>query len=71
MFNNQRIIISTTIKDDVAMSNLVDLILRVIAVAMGVATVVLASLGAITTDNAIILLGIGMVAIALGSLKEK
>jgi hypothetical protein len=46
-----------------------NLIFRSIALAMGVATVVLSILG--TTDNStlIILLGIGLFAIALASLK--
>ena len=52
-------------------SNTIDLILRVIAVVMGMAAVALLAMEMITTDNAIILLGIGIVAMALERLTEK
>ena len=47
------------------MSNSVDLVLRAIAVAMGIATVTLMSLGTISIDDAVVLLGIGVIAMAL------
>ena len=52
-------------------SSTIDLILRVIAVVMGIASVALLALEMITTDNAVILLGIGIVAMALERLTEK
>jgi hypothetical protein len=52
-------------------SNTIDLILRVIAVVMGIAAVALLAMKLITTENAIILLGIGIVATALERLSEK
>ena len=52
-------------------STTIDLILRVIAVVMGIASVALLALEMITTDNAVILLGIGIVAMALERLTEK
>lgn len=52
-------------------TNMVDLILRVIAVSMGIASVALIAMNMITVENAIILLGIGMVAMALERLSEK
>ena len=47
------------------MSNIADFILRAIAVAMGIATVTLMSLGSISLENAVVLLGVGIIAIAL------
>jgi hypothetical protein len=52
-------------------SNTVDLILRVIAIVMGISSVALLVLHMITSENAIILLGIGIVAMALERLTEK
>lgn len=46
-------------------SNSVDLVLRAIAVAMGIATVTLMSLGTISIEDAVVLLGIGVIAMAL------
>ena len=46
-------------------STTIDMMLRVLAVAMGIAAVALLALGVITAENAIILLGIGLVASAL------
>jgi hypothetical protein len=52
-------------------SNTIDLILRVIAVVMGIASVALLGMEMITVENAVILLGIGIVATALERLTEK
>ena len=46
-------------------SNSIDLVLRAIAVAMGIATVPLMSLGTISIEDAVVLLGIGVIAMAL------
>ena len=51
-------------------TNVVDLILRVISVCMGIGAVALLATKMITVDNAVILLGIGMVAMALERLTE-
>lgn len=47
------------------MFNSIDLVLRAIAVAMGIATVTLMSLGTISIEDAVVLLGIGVIAMAL------
>lgn len=52
-------------KANLDMSNTIDLVLRAIAVAMGIATVTLMSLGTISIENAVVLLGVGVIAIAL------
>jgi hypothetical protein len=49
----------------------IDLILRVIAVVMGIAAVALMAMHKITVENAVTLLGIGMLAMALERLSEK
>lgn len=49
----------------------IDLILRVIGVAMGIAAVALMATRLISVENAIILLGIGIVAMALERLPDK
>ncbi len=49
----------------------IDLILRVIGVAMGIAAVALMAMRLISVENAIILLGIGIVAMALERLPDK
>lgn len=51
-------------------SKMMDMILRVIGVVMGIAAVALLALNIITTKDAIILLGIGIVAMALERLSE-
>lgn len=52
-------------------SSMIDLILRVIGVAMGIAAVALIATRLISVENAIILLGIGIVAMALERLPDK
>lgn len=49
----------------------VDLILQVIAVVMGIAAITLIALNLITAENAVILLSVGMLAMALERLSEK
>jgi hypothetical protein len=53
-----------------AATKMVDMILRVIGVVMGIAAVSLLALHIITIEDAVILLGIGIVAIALERLSE-
>lgn len=52
-------------------SSTIDLILRVIGVAMGIAAVALIATRLISVENAIILLGIGIVAMALERLPDR
>lgn len=52
-------------------SNIVDLTLRVIGVSMGIASVTLMLIRAITVETAVILLGIGIVSMGLERLTEK
>ncbi|MBT3241004.1 MAG: hypothetical protein HN357_08955 [Chloroflexi bacterium] len=52
-------------------TNMMDLILRVISVSMGISAVALLAMKMITVENAVILLGIGIVAISLERLSEK
>jgi hypothetical protein len=52
-------------------SSMIDLILRVIGVAMGIAAVALIATRLISVENAIILLGIGIVAMALERLPDR
>jgi len=52
-------------------ASMIDLILRVIGVAMGIAAVALMATRLISVENAIILLGIGIVAMALERLPDK
>ncbi|MDH5607405.1 MAG: hypothetical protein OEY93_11020 [Anaerolineae bacterium] len=52
-------------------SMLIDQILRVLSAAMGIAAVTLTALDAIATEYAIIMLGIGMVAMALQHISDK
>lgn len=51
-------------------SQMVDLVLKTIALAMAVASVVLGLLGTLSTRNAMILLGVGLFALALERLQE-
>ena len=51
-------------------SKLIDQTLRVIAVSMGISSVLLLLTKSISAENAIILLGIGMIAMALEHLSE-
>lgn len=51
-------------------TKMVDMILRVIGVVMGIAAVSLLALHIITIEDAVILLGIGIVAMALERLSE-
>jgi len=50
--------------------NIVSIVLKGIAVAMGVAVIVLNTLGTLTTDTAITLLSIGLTALAIASLQK-
>ena len=50
--------------------NIISTALKAIAVAMGVAVIVLNTLGTLTTDTAITLLGIGLTALAIQSLQK-
>ena len=52
-------------------TNMMDLRLRVISVSMGISAVALLAMKMITVENAVILLGIGIVAISLERLSEK
>lgn len=52
-------------------SNIVDLTLRVIGLSMGIAAVILMLINAITVETAVIILGIGIVAMGLERLSEK
>lgn len=51
-------------------SKIVDQTLRVIAVAMGISAVLLLLTKSITVENAVVLLGIGIIAMALEHLSE-
>ncbi len=50
---------------------IVDLVLKAVALAMGVATVVLSALGATPGDTRTILLGIGLFTLALAALQRE
>jgi hypothetical protein len=50
--------------------NIFSTALKGIAVAMGVAVIVLNTLGTLTTDTAITLLGIGLIALAIQSMQK-
>ena len=52
-------------------SELVDTIMKAVALAMGVATVVLVTLNAIAPQQSVLLLGIGLVCLAISSLGRK
>ena len=52
-------------------TSLLDLTLRVIAVVMGIAVITLLTLDLITVKNAIILLGVGLLAVTLERLSDK
>ncbi len=54
-----------------AIGNLVDVVLRAVAVAMGVAVVVLGVLGTAQPNAQILLLGIGLFCLALSALDRK
>jgi hypothetical protein len=51
-------------------SNLVEIVLKGIAVAMGIAVVVLNTLGTLETNTAVTLLGIGLAALAIAGVKK-
>ena len=51
-------------------NNIISLILRAVALAMGVAVVVLTILGGVSVENSITLLGIGLVALAIDALAK-
>jgi hypothetical protein len=51
-------------------NNMITLILRAVALAMGVAAVVLTLLGGVSVENSITLLGIGLVALAIDALSR-
>jgi hypothetical protein len=51
-------------------NNMITLILRAVALAMGVAAVVLTMLGGVSVENSITLLGIGRVALAIDALSR-
>jgi hypothetical protein len=51
-------------------SNLVEIVLKGIAVAMGIAVVVLNILGTLETSTAVTLLGIGLAALAIAGFKK-
>jgi hypothetical protein len=50
---------------------LISTVLKGIAVAMGVAVIVLNTLGTLTIDTAITLLGIGLTALAIAALQKE
>ncbi len=50
---------------DQRMSGFVDLVLNAIALAMGIAVIVLSALGTVDVQSAVLLLGIGLAALAL------
>ena len=53
------------------MSNqIVKKVLQAVAVAMGVAVITLNVIGSLATDTAIILLGVGLTALAISSINE-
>lgn len=54
-----------------ASTKFVDLILQVVAVVMGIAAITLIALNLITAEKAVILLSVGMLAMALERLSEK
>lgn len=51
-------------------NNMITLIFRAVALAMGVAAVVLTLLGGVSVENSITLLGIGLVALAIDALSR-
>jgi hypothetical protein len=51
--------------------NIVSTALKGIAVAMGIAVIVLNILGTLTTSNALSLLGIGLTALAIAALQKE
>ena len=50
--------------------NLLDTVFKGVALAMGVAVIVLNILGSLTTDTAVSLLGIGLTALAIAGLQK-
>jgi len=50
--------------------NLLDTIFKAVALAMGVAVIVLNTLGALTGDTAVTLLGIGLTTLAMAGLQK-
>jgi len=53
-----------------SVSYIISLVLRAVALAMGVSVVVLAVLGTVETETSIILLGIGLFTLALDALDK-
>jgi len=51
--------------------NTVDTVFKAVALGMGVAVLVLKSLGSLPTDTAVTFLGIGLVALAISGLQNK
>ena len=51
-------------------SGLLELILRAVALAMGVAVIVMSVMGTMTADTAVTLLGIGLAALGLDALQR-
>lgn len=51
--------------------NLLDIIFKAVALGMGVAVVTLNTLGSLTVDSAVTLLGIGLTCLAIASMQKK
>lgn len=51
-------------------SSLIQLVLRAVGLAMGVAVVVLSVLGTVEAETAVLLLGLGLAALGLSALQE-
>ena len=51
--------------------NLLDTIFKGVALAMGVAVIVLNTLGALTVENGVALLGVGVTTLAIAGLQNK
>lgn len=51
-------------------ANIISLVLKAVALAMGVAVVVLGILGTVTAETSILLLGIGLFSLALEALQQ-
>ena len=52
-------------------ANIISLVLKAVALAMGVAVVVLGILGVVAAETSIMLLGIGLFALALEALQQE
>jgi len=51
--------------------NIVDTVFKAVALGMGVAVIVLSSLGSLSTETAVTFLGIGLAALAISGLQNK